>query len=84
MRRRVVYTWILLFSWAFFTFGFQPLLAGSGRNAAGESAPTESTLFGFPFHYWFTAHFLVIWFIILCFLFNLFVDRLTNIYRKRT
>jgi putative solute:sodium symporter small subunit len=82
MRRRVTYTWVLLISWAFFTFGFQFLLAGAGRNPAGESALTEATLLGFPFHFWFTAQFLIVWFIFLCFLFNLFVDHLANIYRK--
>jgi putative solute:sodium symporter small subunit len=83
MRRRVIYTWILLGSWAFFTFGFQLLLAAIGRHPAGESALTESIFLGFPFHYWFTGQFLIVWFIFLCLLFNLFVDHLADIYRKR-
>ena len=83
LRRRVIYTWILLISWAFFTFGFQILLTWLQRNAAGEGRLTDLHLFGFPFHYWFTGQFLIVWFIFLCFLFNIFLDQLTKIYRKR-
>ncbi len=83
MRTKVIYIWVLLTSWALFTFGFQWLLSALGRNADGASWLTETTVFGFPFHFWFTGHFLIVWFIFLCFLFNTFVDRLTQLYRRR-
>ena len=82
MRRKVLYIWVLLFSWAFFTFGFQALLSLTG-GPTGEGRLTDLTLFGFPLHYFFTGHFLIVWFILLCVLFNLFIDRLGRRYRKR-
>ncbi len=83
LRKKVGYTWILLLSWAFFTFGFQFLLILLQEDPSGQSALTRFSLFGFPLHYWFSGQFLIIWFIILCWLYNLFVDRLTKLYRKR-
>ena len=83
LQRRVAYTWVLLVSWAFFTFGFPLLLGFLQNNAVGESGLTALTFFGFPFHYWFTGQFLIVWFIFLCFLFNFFLDQLTQAYRKR-
>lgn len=82
MRRKVIYTTLLLAGWAFLTFGFQVLLA-SGDAPGGEGYLTERTFFGFPFHYWFTGQFLIVWFIFLCYLFNIFIDHLTRIYHKR-
>lgn len=83
MRREVRFIWIMLAGWAFCTFGFQFLLVLLQHNAAGESALTAASFFGFPFHYWFSGQFLIIWFILLCLFFNLFIDRLTEQYRKR-
>ncbi len=82
MRRKVAYIWVLLISWAFFTFGFQALLALIG-GPDGQSRLTELTIFGFPLHVWFTGHFLIVWFILICILFNLFIDRLGQQHRKR-
>ena len=83
MRQKVVYIWVMLTSWAFFTFGFQWLLYLVERHPNGASFLTDMTVFGFPFHFWFSGHFLIVWFIFLCFLFNTFVDRLTQIHRRR-
>lgn len=83
MRQKVIYIWVLLTSWAVFTFGFQLLLAWTSTTPQGGGPLTELTLFGFPFHFWYTGHFLIVWFIILCFLFNTFVDRLTRSLRSR-
>jgi putative solute:sodium symporter small subunit len=83
MRRKVIYTWILLGSWAFCTFGFQFLLVQVQDSPAGDSLITETVIFGFPLHYWFSGQFLIVWFILLCILFNIFVDHLTQIHRKR-
>lgn len=83
MRQEVILIWLMLAGWALLTFGFQLLLALGRHQGNGENALTDATLFGFPFHYWFTGQFLIVWFILLCFLFNLFIDRLTGKYRKR-
>ncbi len=83
MAAKVRYLWVLLLSWAVFALGFQVVLALIGRSPAGESRLTEFTVFGFPFHYWFTGHFLIVWFIILCLFYNLFIDRLADQHRKR-
>ncbi|BCR06122.1 sodium:solute symporter [Desulfuromonas versatilis] len=83
MRQKVRYTWILLISWAFFTFGFQLLLLLTQRKADGTGRLTETVVLGFPLHYLFSGQFIIVWFIVLCLLFNLFVDHLTKLYRKR-
>ena len=83
MRKKVHYIWVLLASWAFFTFGFQFLLVLFQRSPDGSSPLTERIIFGFPFHYWYSGQFIILWFILLCLLYNLFVDRLTSEYRKR-
>jgi putative solute:sodium symporter small subunit len=83
MRREVVFIWIMLAGWALCTFGFQWLLARLQRTAAGEGPLTDASFLGFPFHHWFTGQFLILWFIFLCLLFNLFIDRLAERYRRR-
>ena len=83
LRREVLIIWIMLAGWALFTFGFQILLRLTAHQPSGEGPLTESTFIGFPFHYWFTGQFLIVWFIFLCLIFNLFIDRLTKKYRRR-
>lgn len=83
MRQEVTIIWIMLAGWAVLTFGFQILLAVFQSRETGESTLTAMTVLGFPFHYWFTSQFLILWFILLCFLFNVFIDRLNEKYRKR-
>ena len=83
LRQKVRYTWVLLISWAFFTLGFQFLLLLTQDTPEGDSLITETILFGFPLHYWFSGQFLIVWFILLCVLFNLFIDHLTRIHRQR-
>lgn len=83
MRREVRFIWLMLTGWALLTFGFPLALTLLQRRADGTSSLTETTLLGFPFHYWFSGQFLVVWFIILCFVFNILVDRLTARFRRR-
>lgn len=83
MRREVTYIWIALITWALLTFGFQFYLISGQTEANGIGPLTNRTIFGFPFDYWFTGQFLIVCFILICFLFNLMVDRLTEQYRKR-
>ena len=68
--------------WAGATFGFQ-LLLKLLADPKGESLLTRLTFFNLPFHYWFTGQFLPLWFVILCVLFNLAIDRLTENHSRR-
>lgn len=79
--REMILIWIMILAWAFLTFGFQILLALTG-DPSGQGVWTERTIFGFPFHFWFSGQFLILWFVLLCFLFNFFIDRLINRYRR--
>jgi putative solute:sodium symporter small subunit len=83
MRSEVIYIWIALIAWALLTFGFQFLIYSGQTDASGSGPLTTRTIFSFPFEYWFTGQFLIVWFILICFLFNLMVDRLTERYRQR-
>jgi len=83
MRREVRFIWLMLAGWAILTFGFPIILVLFQQQADGTSFLTGVTVFGFPFHYWFSGQFLVVWFILLCFFFNVLVDRLTDRLRRR-
>jgi putative solute:sodium symporter small subunit len=75
---------VALAGWGGVTFGFQFLLKIIATDPAGESHLTSLTFFNLPFHVWFTGQFLPLWFIFLCLMFNLNIDRLTErLSRKR-
>jgi len=76
MKGEVVAILTVLAVWGIVPFGFQLWLALSAE-APGKSPLESITFFNLPFHYWFTAQMLPLCFIIICVLFNLFVDRLT-------
>ncbi len=71
-----------LLGWGVVTFGFQLLLALVNVYDKG-SWLTEFNFFGLPFHFWFTAQMLPLWFIIICALFNLGIDRLSERQSRR-
>jgi len=78
MTEEVIIIFTALFGWGVMTFGFQffiGLLNGSSRRGTLLSG---FHIFNLPFHFWFTAQMLPLWFIIICALFNLFMDRLTE------
>lgn len=83
MRREVILTAILLCAWALLTFGFQSLLFFTAETTEGGGPLTATTLFGFPLHFLFTGQFLIVCFIVLCYLFNVFIDRLTRTRKRR-
>lgn len=83
MRSEVLFIWLALCGWALVTFGFQLLLVWTQTDTEGNGTLTARTLFGFPFHFWFSGQFLIVWFVLLCFFFNVMVDRLTERFRKR-
>ena len=76
MKGEVVAILTVLAVWGMVPFGFQLWLALSA-GATGKSPLENITFFNLPFHYWFTAQMLPLCFIIICVLFNLFVDRIT-------
>lgn len=76
MKGEVIAILTVLAAWGIATFGFQLWLALSAK-AGGKSPLEEFIFFNLPFHYWFTAQMLPLCFIIICVLFNLFIDHLT-------
>lgn len=74
---------LILAGWGICTFGFQVLLRLLGSPPLWESFLTRLTFFGLPFHFWFTGQFLPLWFVILCAVFNVFIDRLTARHSRR-
>lgn len=83
MRSKVTYIWLALGGWALVTFGFQFILVAEQQHGDGSSFLTATSIFGFPLHFWFTGQFLIVWFILLCIVFNVLVDRLSDRTRKR-
>jgi putative solute:sodium symporter small subunit len=74
---------VALAGWGGVTFGFQFLLKIIASDPAGESLLTRFTFFNLPFHVWFTGQFLPLWFIFLCLMFNLNMDRLTERHNRK-
>jgi len=66
----------VLVVWGVTAFGFQLWLALSA-DSSGKSPLESLTFFNLPFHYWFTAQILPLCFIVICVLFNLFIDYLS-------
>jgi putative solute:sodium symporter small subunit len=77
MKGEVLAMLVVLAGWGVAVFGFQLLLMLS-TGPSGTSWLERFTFFNLPFHFWFTAQMLPLWFIIICVLFNLFMDRLTE------
>ncbi|ACM20026.1 hypothetical protein Geob_1668 [Geotalea daltonii FRC-32] len=73
---------LILLGWLVMTFGFQLLVVLLG-DVNGQSLLTIRTFFTLPFHFWFTGQFLPLWFIILCIVFNLCIDRLSESHSRR-
>ncbi|HBG05433.1 MAG: sodium:solute symporter [Geobacteraceae bacterium GWC2_58_44] len=82
MRDEVLIIFAILFGWAICTFGFQIVLAVSRGTGAGDLL-TRLTFFNLPLHFWFTAQFLPLWFIVLCVVFNVYIDRITQYHSRR-
>jgi len=82
MRDEVLIILAILAGWALFTFGFEIFLAACQGTGAG-SLLTSLTLFNLPLHFWFTGQFLPLWFIILCVIFNVYIDRITEYHSRK-
>ena len=70
LRREVLLITVMLFLWGIGIFGFQFLLA-SDYFAKGS-------LLGFPLHFWYSGQFLLVFFLVICVLFNWLLDRLED------
>ena len=77
---RVIF--VVLVGWGVATFGFKLLLRMVAETPQGDSWLTRLQFFNLPFSFWFTGQFLPLWFIFLCILFNLYMDRLTERYSR--
>lgn len=82
MRDEVAVTLAILLGWGVVTFGFQLLVYLCRGTRAGELL-THLTLFNLPFHFWFTGQLLPLWFIVLCVLYNLYIDRITEYHSRK-
>lgn len=78
MRSEVTIIWITLTAWAVLTFGFPIYL-----TFCPQAQLPDRMILGIPLHYWFSGQFLILWFILICFIFNLLIDRLTESHRRR-
>jgi putative solute:sodium symporter small subunit len=72
----------ILVGWGIMTFGFQ-FLVWLLSDSGGRSLLTRFVFFNLPFHFWFTGQFLPLWFIILCIIFNYYIDRLTSHHSRK-
>jgi len=77
MKGEVIAILTVLAFWGIAAFGFQLFLMLSA-GTDGKSPLESFVFFNLPFHFWFTAQMLPLCFIILCVLFNLFIDRLAK------
>lgn len=78
MQEEVIIIFTALFGWGAMTFGFQFLVWLVSDSPQGQSLVTRFNFFNLPFHFWFTGQFLPLWFIIICAIFNLYADRLSD------
>ena len=83
MTEEVIVIFTALAGWGVMTFGFQIFVQLMSVTPQGGSLLTRFQFFNLPFHFWFTGQFLPLWFIILCFIFNVYIDRLTERHSRR-
>ena len=92
MKKDVAMKKKLILVWFFATYGFLFLLKlvadpndvveltlGTGEvitQVTGKSFLTETQFLGFPFHWWYSAQFLILLFIGLCYIYCKFIDKL--------
>jgi putative solute:sodium symporter small subunit len=82
MRKEVTIIWITLAAWATLTFGL-PIQLSFIHDTPTETLAEVPYIFGLPAYFWYSSQFLILWFIFLCFVFNVLIDWLTSSYRRR-
>ncbi len=83
MTEEVIIIFTALFGWGVMTFGFQLFVWILSESPRMGRLLTGFHFFNLPFHFWFTAQFLPLWFVFLCFIFNVYIDRLTERHSRR-
>ena len=74
MRSEVRVIRLVLAGWLVSILGFQLFVYLLEVNYS-ELLLNDLTFFNLPIHFWLTGHFLPLWFIILCAVFNFWMDR---------
>jgi len=74
MRGEVRAIWLVLAGWLGAIVAFQVVVYLLEINYS-ELLLNELTFFNLPFHFWLTGQVLPLWFIILCVIFNFWMDR---------
>ena len=82
MRKEVKIIWITLVAWAVMTFGM-PIHLAITHSDPVQTMTGVPYVFGIPVYFWYSGQFLILWFIFLCFIFNVLIDWLTTSYRRR-
>ncbi len=82
MRKEVTIIWVTLAAWAIATFGM-PIYLAIINNDPTRTLTEAPYIFGIPAYFWFSGQFLILWFIFLCFFFNVLIDWLSSSYRRR-
>ncbi|BCS55266.1 DUF4212 domain-containing protein [Geobacter sp. SVR] len=74
MKRQILVIGMVLAGWLAAIAGSQGLVYLLGHSRQGESI-SQWTFFNLPIPFWLTGQFLPLWFIILCVIFNIWMDR---------
>ena len=82
MRKEVTIIGITLAAWAIATFGM-PIYLAISHSDPTQTLAEAAYIFGIPAYFWFSGQFLILWFIFLCFFFNVLIDWLSSSYRRR-
>ena len=82
MRKEVRIIWFTLAAWGIMTFGM-PIHLALTHSDPVRTMVEVPYIFGIPAYFWFSGQFLILWFIFLCFVFNVLIDWLTSSYRRR-
>ncbi|MDT8442188.1 MAG: DUF4212 domain-containing protein [Desulfuromonadales bacterium] len=82
MRKEVTIIWLTLVAWGLVTFGL-PLYVGMQHTDPVRTLEESPTLLGLPFYFLFEGQLVIVWFILICFIFNSLIDWLTTSYRSR-
>jgi len=82
MRKEVTIIWLTLAAWALMTFGM-PIHLAIVYSDPLHPLHEVPYIFGIPAYFWYSGQFLILWFIFLCFFFNVLIDWLTSSYRRR-
>lgn len=82
MRKEVTIIWLAMIAWAIMTFGM-PIHLAITHSDPVETMAEAPFILGLPAYFWYSGQFMILWFIFLCFIFNILIDWLSSSYRRR-